>query len=86
MIVSGVQTHYLVVMKDVVIRVVGAVKHSKGWHDEPSWWLVIKDVLPWRGREYVIGTSNRRCGRHVERGPCSEGEVNWLHGLHCARR
>ena len=37
-------------MKHVVIRVVGAVEHSNGWNDEPSWWLVIK-VCCHRGEE-----------------------------------
>ena len=71
-------------MKHVVIRIAGAVEHSKGWHDEPSWWLVIEEVLPKGGREHVIGTSNHCCRLYVERRPCSEGEVNWLRGQHCA--
>ena len=33
------------IMEHVIIRVARTIEHSKGWHDEPSWWLVIKDVL-----------------------------------------
>ena len=63
-------------MEHVVIRIVRAVEHNKGWHDEPSWWLVIKDVLPKAGREHVIGTLNGCCRRYVERKPYSVGGVN----------
>ena len=73
-------------MEHVVIRIARVVEHSKGWHDEPSWWLVIKDVLPQEGREHVIRTSNHCCRRHVERRPCFEGGVNRLHGRDCACR
>ena len=83
---SGVQSHCLVIMKHVVIRIAGVVEHSKGRHDEPSWWLGIKNVLPKGEREHVIGTSNHCCRRYLERIPCSKGGVNWLHERHCAHR
>ena len=35
-----------VVMEHVIIRVARTIEHSEGWHDEPSGWLVIEDVLP----------------------------------------
>ena len=76
MIVFGVQSHCLVVIDHVVIRIAKAVEQSKGWHDEPSWWLVIKDVLPKEGREHVIESSKGCCRRYVERKPYSEGGVN----------
>ena len=67
-------------MEHVVIRIARTVEHSKGWHDEPSWWLVIKDVLPkgggGAGREHVIRTTNHCYRRYVECRPYSEGGVN----------
>ena len=59
MVIVGVQSHCLVVVEYVIIRVTRTVKHSKGWHDEPSRWLIIEDVLPLGRREHVVGTSNR---------------------------
>ena len=50
MIIVDVQSHCLVVVEHVIIRVARTIEHSKGWHDEPSRWLVIEDVLP-RGEE-----------------------------------
>ena len=46
MVIVSIQGHCLVVMEHVIIRVARIVEHSKGWHDEPSGWLVIEDVLP----------------------------------------
>ena len=46
MVIIGFQCHCLVVMEHVVIRVIKAIEHGKSWHDKPSGWLVIKNVLP----------------------------------------
>ena len=66
-------------MKHVVIRITGAIEHSKGWHDEPLWWFIIKDVLPKGGREHVIGASNCYCRRYVERRP--SGQTGCMGGI-----
>ena len=71
-IVLGVKDHCLVNVQHMIIRIRGAVVHSKRWNDKSARRLIVQNMLAQGGRQHAIQPLDRGIKCCIQGGRCSE--------------